>query len=185
MRPLCPGVGACRANSPRSASGGLGHADLFEDLVHSAQGQAVRVGQPAQVVAATAAGVQRGGVEQRAHLQQGERREWYGRPPMSARPSSGVSRPSTALIVVDLPAPFGPTKPVICPGSTVKDSPSTATVLPNRLRRSWTSIVASLMLSEIRDRRASSRHAREPSSAPLTRGTDRLPGPPCGGQTPG
>jgi len=33
-------------------------------------------------------------------------------------------------IVVDLPAPFGPTKPVTRPGSTVKVRRSTASVLP-------------------------------------------------------
>ena len=38
-------------------------------------------------------------------------------------------------MAVDLPAPFGPTKPVTWPGVTVKDSPSRATVCPNRLLR--------------------------------------------------
>jgi hypothetical protein len=33
-------------------------------------------------------------------------------------------------MVVDFPAPFGPTKAVTSPGATVKDSPSTATVRP-------------------------------------------------------
>jgi hypothetical protein len=33
-------------------------------------------------------------------------------------------------MVVDLPAPFGPRKPVTRPGDTVKDSPSTAMRLP-------------------------------------------------------
>jgi len=33
-------------------------------------------------------------------------------------------------MVVDLPAPFGPRKPVTCPGRTVNETPSTAVVLP-------------------------------------------------------
>ena len=37
-------------------------------------------------------------------------------------------------IVVDLPAPFGPTNPVTCPGRTVNDMPSSASTGPNRLR---------------------------------------------------
>src|SRR6266542_5698282 len=45
-------------------------------------------------------------------------------------------------MVVDFPAPLGPTKPVTFPGVTVKDSPSRATVGPNRLRRPVTSMVA-------------------------------------------
>ena len=39
-------------------------------------------------------------------------------------------------MVVVLPAPFGPRKPVTRPGRTVKLSPSTAVTGPNRLR-SW------------------------------------------------
>jgi hypothetical protein len=49
-------------------------------------------------------------------------------------------------MVVDLPAPFGPTNPVIRPGVTVKDMPSSATVGPNRFRSPATSIVASMTM---------------------------------------
>ncbi len=45
-------------------------------------------------------------------------------------------------MVVDLPAPFGPTKPVTWPGWTVNDMPSSASAGPNRLRSPLTSIVA-------------------------------------------
>ncbi|GAA3968618.1 hypothetical protein GCM10023085_58740 [Actinomadura viridis] len=45
-------------------------------------------------------------------------------------------------MVVDLPAPLGPTKPVTRPGRTVKDIPSSATVRPNRLRNPVTSMLA-------------------------------------------
>ena len=48
-------------------------------------------------------------------------------------------------MVVDLPAPFGPTNPVTCPGWTVNDIPSRASVGPNRLRSPLTSMVALLI----------------------------------------
>ena len=50
-------------------------------------------------------------------------------------------------IVVDLPAPFGPTKPVTWPGWTVNDMPSSARVGPNRFRSPDTSIVACISVS--------------------------------------
>ncbi len=68
----------------------------------------------------------------------------YGRPPTSAAPSSGASNPRITRIVVDLPAPLGPTKPVTSPGRTTKDRPSTATVRPYRLRNPRTSIDGSM-----------------------------------------
>ena len=46
-----------------------------------------------------------------------------------------------ARIVVDLPAPLGPTNPVTCPGSTLNDIPSSAAVGPNRFRSPLTSTV--------------------------------------------
>ena len=46
-------------------------------------------------------------------------------------------------IVVLLPDPFGPRKPVTRPGWTSKLRSSTATVLPNRLVRLRTSIIGS------------------------------------------
>ena len=45
-------------------------------------------------------------------------------------------------MVVDLPAPFGPTKPVTWPGWTVKVMPSSASAVPYRLRSPVTSMVA-------------------------------------------
>ncbi|GAA3312850.1 hypothetical protein GCM10020219_023620 [Nonomuraea dietziae] len=72
----------------------------------------------------------------------GLRRLRYGLPPISALPESAASSPRMTRIVVDLPAPLGPTKPVTCPGSTVNDIPSSATVDPKRLRTSLTSMVA-------------------------------------------
>ena len=45
-------------------------------------------------------------------------------------------------MVVVLPAPFGPRKPVTMPGSTMKESSSTATASRYRLVSSLTSITA-------------------------------------------
>jgi hypothetical protein len=44
-------------------------------------------------------------------------------------------------MVVVLPAPFGPRKPVTWPGRTVKARPSTAVTAPNRLTSWSTSIM--------------------------------------------
>ena len=49
-----------------------------------------------------------------------------GRPSTSASPALGRSRPSSARIVVVLPAPLGPRKPVTVPASTEKERSSTA-----------------------------------------------------------
>src|SRR6516165_12807139 len=49
-------------------------------------------------------------------------------------------------MVVVLPAPFGPRNPVILPGSTVKDSWSTASLSPYRLVRPRASIIAGSFL---------------------------------------
>src|SRR5579863_3115481 len=78
-------------------------------------------------------------------------------------------------IVVDLPAPFGPTKPVTWPSRTANVIPSSACAAPNRLRSPATSIAAS-MLDEARSRRDGSRHAGEPSWASSFRVT--FPGRP-------
>src|SRR5713101_2617 len=48
------------------------------------------------------------------------------------RPALGASRPVSILIVVDLPAPFGPRKPKNCPLSTVRSIWLTATSSPKR-----------------------------------------------------
>src|SRR5258708_19963021 len=46
-------------------------------------------------------------------------------------------------MLVVLPAPFGPRKPVIFPGSTLNDRSSTASVSPYRLVRPLASIMSS------------------------------------------
>src|SRR6476469_1128065 len=61
---------------------------------------------------------------------------------MVADPPVGRIRPSNMRRVVVFPAPLGPRKPVMRPGSTVKLRLSTAVKLPNRLVSSRTSIEA-------------------------------------------
>src|SRR5690242_8941374 len=99
----------------------------------------------------------------------------YGCPPMSAVPSSAASRPRMTRIVVDLPAPFGPTKPVTWPARTANDIPSSAWAGPNRLRSPATSIAAS-MARNLWPYRGLGRHAAERSSPVPSRGTG---GPAC------
>src|SRR6202000_1298625 len=63
----------------------------------------------------------------------GSRNDRYGLPSTHTRPASGASNPKIIRIVVDLPAPFGPRKPVTRPGWTEKERSSTASVRPYRL----------------------------------------------------
>ena len=51
-------------------------------------------------------------------------------PPMVALPPSGRVSPVSIRSVVDLPAPLGPRKPVIVPGSQEKVTPCTALTAP-------------------------------------------------------
>src|ERR1700761_1856415 len=51
---------------------------------------------------------------------------------MVALPDVGRSRPSNIRMVVDLPEPLGPRKPVTTPGCTVNDKSSTASFSPYR-----------------------------------------------------
>ena len=50
--------------------------------------------------------------------------------PSNVQVPSPRSRPSISRMVVDLPAPFGPRKPVTVPGRTSNDSPDTAGLPP-------------------------------------------------------
>jgi len=67
-------------------------------------------------------------------------------------------------IVVDLPAPLGPTNPVTLPGLTVKVSSSTAGVDPKRFFRPRTSIVMFVMPVNVRRTHIASHHVTVPSS---------------------
>src|SRR5947208_7386655 len=57
------------------------------------------------------------------------------KPATVASPEVGSSRPQRILIVVDLPAPFGPRKPKISPRATERDTLSTATKSPKRFTK--------------------------------------------------
>src|SRR4051812_11663836 len=61
-------------------------------------------------------------------------------PSMVALPDVGAVRPTMMRIVVDLPAPFGPRKPVTRPGRAVKETLSTA-VKPAYLRVSDSTVI--------------------------------------------
>src|ERR1700760_1224065 len=60
---------------------------------------------------------------------------------MAVPPVGGV-RPQIMRMVVDLPAPLGPRKPVTVPGRQVNDTSVTAGWLPYRLLRGSTSIMS-------------------------------------------
>src|SRR5262249_6510774 len=107
----------------------------------------------------------------------GCRSVWYGCPPMSAVPSSAASRPRMIRMVVDLPAPFGPTKPVTWPGRTVNDIPSSACPGRTRLRSPGFWTVAS-MARKFTVGGGRGRHAAERSSAVPFTGTEGRRGPP-------
>jgi hypothetical protein len=95
-----------------AASGYLGQSDGGENLVDPASWDAVRVGQPKQVVAGGAARVDGVGVNNAPTSCSGNRSCPYFRPPTVTCPAEGVSSPTIMRIVVDLPLPFGPRKPV-------------------------------------------------------------------------
>src|SRR5579863_3691834 len=96
---------------------------------------------------------------------------------MVAVPASAASRPSMTRMVVDLPAPFGPTKPVTWPGTTMNVIPSSASTDPNRLRSPVTSIVAS-MLATLGNRTRPRRHAVVLSRAAAMSLSRGMEGPP-------
>ena len=156
----------------RLAPGRRLQAGLLDHLVDPPRGQALRVGQPQQVVAGAAARLQRGGVQQRPDVAQrvpqaaGRAARRSARGPRRPRPGRGS--PASWWTC---PAPLGPTNPVTCRGGTVNDIPSRARVGPNRLRRPVTSIVASMLSNARRAGRPGVVTPAEPSSAPLARGT--------------
>src|SRR5579863_4538162 len=73
-------------------------------------------------------------------------------PLMRAVPSVGSMSVVSMRIRVDLPAPFGPSRPKISPCSTLKLIWSTAVNLPKRLVICWTSMSAMRILLRRRDR---------------------------------
>src|SRR3979409_309123 len=70
---------------------------------------------------------------------------------MVALPAVGWSSPRISRMVVDLPAPFGPRKPVTMPGSTEQVRSSTARVRPNTFVRPGNSIIELMISGYLRD----------------------------------
>src|SRR5258705_13503711 len=70
---------------------------------------------------------------------------------MVAVPAVGWSSPRITRMVVVLPAPFGPRKPVTMPGSTEQVRSSTARIRPNTLVRPANSIIDSMISGRLRD----------------------------------
>src|ERR1700733_11521788 len=52
-------------------------------------------------------------------------------PAKEIAPAGGMVSPARQLKKVDLPAPFGPIRPMISPSSTARSAPATARKLPN------------------------------------------------------
>src|SRR6478736_6191578 len=70
---------------------------------------------------------------------------------MVAVPAVGRSRPRIIRIVVVLPAPLGPRKPVTTPGSMTQVKSSTARVRPNTLVSPDNSIIVVIVSARLRD----------------------------------
>src|ERR1035437_2366049 len=60
---------------------------------------------------------------------------------MVTLPEFGLSSPQMVFMVVDLPEPFGPTRPTTSPAPTVREMPSTTVLVPNRFTSSSTSSI--------------------------------------------
>ena len=111
------------SEKPSPAGAATGQPDQLEHLVDPRPRDAVGLGQPQQVVAGGAPAGALPGVQQRADLAQRRRQVAVGRPLTVAPPALGASSPRIMRMVVDLPAPFGPRKPVTRPGRTRKLTP--------------------------------------------------------------
>ncbi len=66
-------------------------------------------------------------------------------PATSPAPSVGARIPHNILIVVDFPAPFGPSSPNTSPWATENETPSTAVNSPKRFVKSRTAIAHPLI----------------------------------------
>ena len=114
-RPDSEALGHAEREAARATSRNLGEPDELEHLVDPALGQPVAAREPQQVIAGASPGMGRARVEKRAHLAKRAPSSRYRFPFTRASPVSGRSSPRITRIVVDLPAPFGPTKPVTSP----------------------------------------------------------------------
>ena len=97
------------------------------------EGQPGGGGDDPQVVAGAAAGMEAGGLQQRADVADGIGSSRYGLPSIRADPAVGVTTPNSIRRVVVLPAPLGPRNPTTVPWSTSKLRSSTASTSPKRL----------------------------------------------------
>src|SRR5215204_2257543 len=69
-----------------------------------------------------------------------DRRSPSGAPRTRPEPALARARPRRSLIVVVLPAPFGPRRPSSSPRPTVRSRPCSATVWPYVFATPWSSI---------------------------------------------
>ncbi len=74
------------------------------------------------------------------------------KPSTSSSPSSAITCAVRAFIVVDLPAPLGPSRPTHIPNGTSRSRPSTAVIGPNRLTNPRSLIADSTVLTFARAR---------------------------------
>src|SRR5258708_20285585 len=101
------------------------------------------------------------------------------RPPTVTAPESGRARVVKMRIVVDLPAPLGPSRAKTEPAETSRLTPSSATTLsPYRLTRSRASIAADLPMFEVipeKQGRSHSPQEQPPQGAPAPPPTSPKP----------
>ena len=97
--------------------------------------------------------------------------------PMKTSPRSAPTRPHSIATVVDLPAPFGPSRPTISPAPTASDRSATTARPPYDLQRPWASSIGSPSgtSATLASRRAGAQRAKRPidSGAAPTAGRRR------------
>jgi hypothetical protein len=111
----------------------LVEADELEHFVDAPRRYADGVGGDGEGLAAPAPGVLRRRVQEDADASSGVRQVAVAPPRMRASPLSGADSPTSIRIVVDLPAPLGPRKPVTVPGSQRNVTSETTARAPRRL----------------------------------------------------
>ena len=104
----------------------LGETDELDHLVDALPADAHEDGAEGEHLAAGAAGVLRGGVEQQADMAARVRQAAYGLPSTVAVPDVAGVSPDMMRIAVVLPAPLGPRKPVTSPAFASNETSSTA-----------------------------------------------------------
>ena len=122
------------AHSEREAPDALARhvlqSDELDQLGHARSGDPVGLRQRQEVVLGGAPRVHGARLEQRPDLMKRRAKVSVRLSLTRVWPESGASRPKIRRIVVDLPEPLGPRKPVTTPGLTVNESSLTASVFP-------------------------------------------------------